>query len=158
MPVTSTVADDRVMTIFKGFRLIFKATKRHYRWLEQQTGVSGAQLWAIAAVVEQPGIRVTELGQLMAVHQSTTSNLVERLVQAGFLRRERSERDQRVVELFPTAKGVRLVRKAPAAVRGVLLDGLEKLGSRDLAALRGALGRLIEAMGVAANESESMES
>ena len=71
-----------VMQVLKEFRLIFKSVKRHFQWVEKQTGISGAQLWAMAAVVEKPGIRVTELGQTMAIHQSTTSNLVERLVQA----------------------------------------------------------------------------
>ncbi len=135
-----------VMQVLKEFRLIFKSVKRHFQWVEKQTGISGAQLWAMAAVVEKPGIRVTELGQTMAIHQSTTSNLVERLVQADLLRRERSNKDQRVVQLYPTAKGTRLVKKAPAPVRGLLMDGLEKLEPRELANLKNALAKLIDRM------------
>lgn len=146
--VAVTNTNVEVMKVLKEFRLIFKSVKRHFQWIEKQTGISGAQLWAMAAVVEQPGIRVTELGKAMAIHQSTTSNLVERLVQAGLLRRERSPKDQRVVNLFPTAKGSRLVKKAPGPVRGMLLDGLEKLTPADLSTLDSALATLIRQMDV----------
>lgn len=141
-------SNDDVMKVLKEFRLIFKSVKRHFQWMEKQTGVSGAQLWAMSAVVAQPGIRVTELGKSMAIHQSTTSNLVERLVQADLLRRERSAKDQRVVQLYPTAKGSRLVKKAPGAVRGVLMDGLEQLSAKELSALDSALSALIGKMDV----------
>ncbi len=155
MPSAVSIPNDDAMTVFKEFRLIFKSMKRHYHLMEKQTGVSGAQLWAMAAVVEQPGIRVTELGKLMAVHQSTTSNLVERLVQAGLMRRERAAQDQRVVQLYPTTKGKGLIRKAPDAVRGILLDGLDKLGAKELAALHASLGKLIKVMGVSAEDADS---
>jgi DNA-binding MarR family transcriptional regulator len=145
-----------VMTVLKEFRLIFKSMKRHFQWVEKQTGISGAQLWALAAVVGQPGIRVTELGKSMAIHQSTTSNLVERLVQADLMRRERSAKDQRVVQLFPTAKGSRLVKKAPMPVRGVLMDGLEKLSPKELASLVSSLKTLIGKMDVKDASGQSL--
>ena len=145
-----------VMTVLKEFRLIFKSMKRHFQWVEKQTGISGAQLWALAAVVGQPGIRVTELGKSMAIHQSTTSNLVERLVQADLMRRERSAKDQRVVQLFPTPKGSRLVKKAPMPVRGVLMDGLEKLSPKELASLVASLKTLIGKMDVKDASGQSL--
>jgi DNA-binding MarR family transcriptional regulator len=151
-----TQPSEDVMNVLKEFRLIFKSVKRHFQWVEKQTGISGAQLWAMAAVVEQPGIRVTELGKTMAIHQSTTSNLVERLVQADLMRRERSAADQRVVQLYPTAKGTRLVRKAPVSVRGVLLDGLEKLNPKELAVLNASLRTLIDRMDVKDANGETL--
>lgn len=153
--VANQTSED-VMTVLKEFRLIFKSMKRHFQWVEKQTGISGAQLWALAAVVGQPGIRVTELGKSMAIHQSTTSNLVERLVQADLMRRERSAKDQRVVQLFPTAKGSRLVKKAPMPVRGVLMDGLEKLGPKELASLVVSLKTLISKMDVKDASGQSL--
>jgi DNA-binding MarR family transcriptional regulator len=153
--VANQTSED-VMTVLKEFRLIFKSMKRHFQWVEKQTGISGAQLWALAAVVGQPGIRVTELGKSMAIHQSTTSNLVERLVQADLMRRERSAKDQRVVQLFPTPKGSRLVKKAPMPVRGVLMDGLEKLSPKELASLVASLKTLIGKMDVKDASGQSL--
>ncbi len=153
--VANQTSED-VMTVLKEFRLIFKSMKRHFQWVEKQTGISGAQLWALAAVVGQPGIRVTELGKSMAIHQSTTSNLVERLVQADLMRRERSAKDQRVVQLFPTPKGSRLVKKAPMPVRGVLMDGLEKLSPKELTSLVASLKTLIGKMDVKDASGQSL--
>lgn len=154
--VEVTQPSEDVMAVLKEFRLIFKSVKRHFQWVEKQTGISGAQLWAMATVVEQPGIRVTELGKTMAIHQSTTSNLVERLVQADLVRRERAAADQRVVQLYPTVKGTRLVKKAPVSVRGVLMDALDKLNTKELAQLNNSLKSLIEKMDVKDAKGQSV--
>ncbi|MCE1172760.1 MAG: MarR family transcriptional regulator, partial [Azovibrio sp.] len=69
------------MDVLKQFRSIFNTVKQHFQQVEAACRVSGAQLWALAVIVRQPGLRVSELAKAMAVHQSTTSNLVERLVE-----------------------------------------------------------------------------
>ena len=123
------------MEALQHFRLIFKSVKNHFHWVEQQTGVNGAQLWALAAVVEKPGLKVSELAQALAIHQSTASNLVDRLVKQRFLRRERSSEDQRIVHLFPEAEGILLIDKAPKPVRGLLPDALGGLSTAELTGL-----------------------
>jgi len=143
-----SVRDQLVMAVLQDFRLIYKSIKKHFSWVERKTGVGGAQLWALGAVAESPGLRVTELARAMAIHQSTASNLVERLVQADLLRRERDERDQRVVRLHPTARSRKLLQSAPQPVRGVLPDALERMSPADLRRLHGLLGDMIGGMKV----------
>ncbi len=127
------------MEALQHFRLIFKSVKKHFHWVEQQTGVNGAQLWALAAAVEKPGLKVSELAKALAIHQSTASNLVDKLVKQGFLRRERSEEDQRIVHLFPQPGGLRLIKGAPKPLQGVLPDALSHLSSADLTHLNALL-------------------
>ena len=136
-------ATDPAMEALQHFRLIFKSVKKHFHWVEQQTGVNGAQLWALANVVEKPGIKVTELAKVMAIHQSTVSNLVDKLVKQKFLRRERSEDDQRIVYLFPEAGGMRLVKGAPKPIQGVLSDALGHLPNSDLIKLNALLSTVV---------------
>jgi len=134
------------MQALQHFRLIFKSVKKHSHWIEQQTGVNGAQLWALAAVVERPALKVTELAKALAVHQSTASNLVDKLVRQGLLRRERNDEDQRVVHLYAEAKGRRLIKSAPKPLQGVLLDALDHLSASDLAQLNSLLASLARHM------------
>ena len=75
------------MQALQRFRLIFKSVKKHFLWVEQQTGVSGAQLWALAAVVKNPGLKVAELVSAQVIHQSTASNLVDKMVKQTYIRR-----------------------------------------------------------------------
>lgn len=131
------------MDVLKQFRSIFNTVKQHFQQVEAACRVSGAQLWALAVVVRQPGLRVSELARAMAVHQSTTSNLVERLVELKMVEKRRSENDQRVVHLFPLPAGENLIGQAPQPVEGVLPEALTQLSPENLAQLHGLLDELL---------------
>ncbi|MCB1939505.1 MAG: MarR family transcriptional regulator [Rhodocyclaceae bacterium] len=109
------------------FRSIYAAVRHHLQDVERRCGASGAQVWAMAVLARQPGIRVTELAAAMAIHPSTASNLLARAEKAGLVRRERSARDQRVVQLHLTAAGQAVLDKAPEPVDGLLPDALSRL-------------------------------
>lgn len=140
-------AAHREADVLKQFRLIFQSVRKHFQSVEALCGISGSQLWALARVVESPGLRVTELARAMTIHQSTASNLVESLVQQGLVRRERAEADQRVVLLHPTEAGQAIYEGAPQPIRGVLPDALARLEPAALAGLQQHLSTLIELMG-----------
>jgi DNA-binding MarR family transcriptional regulator len=139
---------DPAMEALRHFRLIFKSVKKHFHWVEQQTGVNGAQLWALAVVVERPALTVSELAKALAIHQSTASNLIDKLVRQGLLRRERRDEDQRVVHLHAEAKGIQLIGNAPKPLQGVLPDALNHLSVADLTELNGLLVSLVRHMKV----------
>ncbi|MND01423.1 hypothetical protein D3C83_204090 [compost metagenome] len=60
--------------------------------------------------------------------------------------RRRDTVDQRVVRVFLTAAGERLVRKAPSPARGVLPDALEALPAADLRRLDRSVAALLRSM------------
>ena len=128
------------------FREVFRAAKLHFAAVQKIAGVSGAQLWALSEINAQPGLRVSDLTQKMSLHQSTVSNLVEKLNSAGLLRRVRGDGDNRVVRLQLTSAGKKLLARAPNPARGVLPDALDKLDRRSLKKLSSALERLVEQM------------
>ncbi len=132
------------MDVLKQFRSIFNTVKQHFQQVENACRISGAQLWALAVVVRQPGLRVSELARAMAVHQSTTSNLVERLVDLKLVEKRRSENDQRVVHLYPLPAGIQLIGQAPQPVEGVLPEALTQLSEENLARLHDILDDLLD--------------
>ena len=131
------------LEVLKQFRIIFKSVKAHFQNVEAQCRLSGAQLWALSVIVGQTGIKVSELAKELSIHQSTASNLVERLVSQGLVEKERSREDQRVVRLTPTAAGIGLVRQAPGPAEGVLPDALGHLPKATLDQLQHNLSELI---------------
>ncbi len=134
------------LALLMKFRLIINATKRHYKWVEEQCGINGAQLWVLWEVDHAPGLRVSELAAVMAMHQSTISNLIEKLARAKLLRRSRAGDDQRVVTLYLTAAGRALLKRAPQPSRGRLHEALFNLPQHSLAALDSLLGRVLHEM------------
>src|ERR1700758_5734298 len=115
------------IAVLQQFRLIFRSAKKHFQWVHERAGVSGAQLWLLAEIARRPGIRVSDVAKSMAVHQSTASNLIDRLVRDGLLLRQRSNQDQRVVHLSLTKAGREAVARAPRPLYGVLPDALRCL-------------------------------
>lgn len=133
--------------VLRRFRIVFNTVKSHFRAVEKKAGLAGAQVWALSVVAEQPGIGVGELARAMDIHQSTASNLVKPLLEAGLLKAERSGTDRRAVELQVTAAGQRVLRKAPGPLSGVLPDALARLDGRTLARLERDLDRVIDQLG-----------
>jgi DNA-binding MarR family transcriptional regulator len=126
------------------FRWIINSTRRHFKWIEQQTGISGALVAALWEIHQSPGLRVSDLAEAMAVHQSTASNLMDKLQQKGLIERDRSSDDQRVVRLYLTRQGDTLVKRAPNPARGLLQEALNKLPPATLQTLNRGLAQLMQ--------------
>jgi DNA-binding MarR family transcriptional regulator len=135
-----------MLEVLRLFRVIFKSVRTHYDRVRRQTGVNGAQLWALSFIEQTPGCTPGDLARSMALHQSTASNLVRGLVELGLVTRARDREDQRVVSLQPTAKGRRVMKRAPTPLIGILQDSLSRLPDKDLRALKGLLQRLTQSM------------
>jgi len=138
--------DGRMQEVLQQFRVIVHSIKRHYRSVESKSGVGGAQLWALSVVAERPGITVTGLAMRLAIHQSTASNLVNRLCELELLAKVRDGEDQRVVQLRPTPAGRRVLRTAPRPVIGLLQQALMTLPPSRLDALQKELSEVIRRM------------
>lgn len=133
--------------VLQQFRIVIRAAQRHSGWIEKQCGVTGTQLWLMQELAETPGLRVGELAQRLAIHQTTTSNMLNALVERRLLVKERDSSDQRVVTLGLTKEGVTLVKKAPKPARGLLPEALRKLEQARLTDLARGLQALLDEMG-----------
>jgi DNA-binding MarR family transcriptional regulator len=131
------------LSVLQRFRVLIRTAQRHSQWIERQSGVTGAQLWAMQELAEAPGLRVGELANRMALHQSTASNMVDRLETESYIRKERTSADQRVVRLYLTDKGAELLSRAPSPARGVLPEALRTLDEDTLQRLQGELDTLL---------------
>lgn len=129
------------------FRVIFSAVRQHFQAVEKACGVSGAQIWAMSALRQSPGMKVSELAQAMSIHTSTASNLLDKIERAGLVRRERKHADQRVVQLYLTENGEQALDKAPQPLTGMLTHALGQLSEDTLSRLNQDLATLIAHMG-----------
>jgi len=129
------------------FRVIFGAVRQHFQAVEKACGVSGAQIWAMAALHQTPGMKVSELAQALSIHASTASNLLDKIEKSGLIRRERNSVDQRVVRLYLTDAGEKALGKAPQPLTGILTPALGQLSDDALARLNQDLATLIAHMG-----------
>ncbi|WP_232096433.1 MarR family winged helix-turn-helix transcriptional regulator [Denitratisoma oestradiolicum] len=124
--------------------MIFGSVRQHFREVEQSCGVSGSQLWILQEVASMPGLGVSELAARLAIHQSTCSQLVEKLVARGLLLKRRSAQDQRRVDLSLSAEAEGILGRAAGPAAGLLPVALMALSADTLAVLNDSLARVIE--------------
>ena len=98
--------EQQVIDVLQQFRLIYGSMRRHFRLVEERCGMSGSQMWVLQEVQRSPSIGIGELAERMGVHQSTCSQLVEKLVAQGCLDKRKMKDDQRRVGLQLTGRGL----------------------------------------------------
>ena len=137
----------RMLHVLAQFRELFRVSQQHFQRIEERCGVSGAQLWALAEIRARPGLNVSELSRLLSIELPTASNLLARLAGRALVRRERSNPDQRVVRVYLTAEGERLLRRAPKPAQGVIQAALAQLPKAAVTRLQRDLEVLLRATG-----------
>jgi DNA-binding MarR family transcriptional regulator len=137
--------DKQVNDILKKFQVIFKAVQAHSKLVEEKCGLSSAKLWMLYEIGQNPGLKVSQLAAVLAIHPSTCSNMLDKLEENQLIYRDRSKTDQRAVHLFLTEMGTELLAKAPEPAHGKLTDALVKLNSSQLKGLHTGLENLFKA-------------
>ncbi|CDG82926.1 marR family protein [Janthinobacterium agaricidamnosum NBRC 102515 = DSM 9628] len=131
------------MRVLRQFRMLFNAVKDHFRQIERDAGIGGAQLWALSKISASPGIGINDLAAALDIQQSTASNLVKSLIERQLIATERREDDRRAVALLALPAGQSVLDSAPAPFSGVLPAALDSLDQATLGRLEQDLASLI---------------
>ena len=148
MDKAAAPSTEPAMRVLRRFRVVFNAVKTHFRQVEKDAGIGGAQVWALSVIRANPDIGVNDLAQAMDVHQSTASNLVKSLVEKELIVAAKTSADRRAVTLRTLPKGAKVLRDAPGPFAGVLPEALASLDPQTLLRLEKDLAKLIAALGV----------
>lgn len=130
-------------TVLRRFRVVFNAVRTHFRQMEKESGLGGAQIWALAVIKANPGIGMGGVASHMEIHQSTASNLVKTLLRKELVSLSKAPDDRRNVRLKILPAGTRLLKKAPGPFEGVLPEALGQMSAQTLLRLDQDLGELI---------------
>lgn len=92
-------------------------------------------MWILHEIAKEPEIGVTELSERLSIHQSTCSQLVDKLVVANLVNKERNKEDQRRVGLRLTEAAEKILQNAPGPAEGILPEALQALPENVLISL-----------------------
>lgn len=132
------------LQVLKKFRIIYGSVRQHFREVERTCGVTGSQLWVMQEIANTSGIGVSELATRLSIHQSTCSQLVEKLVNSKLITKKRSKEDQRRVGLWLSNEAIKLIKRAPDPTEGVLPKALRNLPTETIQTLDSAMEQVIE--------------
>ncbi|MEV8596455.1 MarR family transcriptional regulator [Streptomyces sp. NPDC052012] len=127
-----------------------------YRVILKDLGLTYPQYLVMLVLWEHGALPVKKLGEHLRLDSGTLSPLLKRLEAAGLVRRERSARDERSVEVRPTEEGLALRERAREVPRRIVeATGFEL---DEIRALRSDLDRLTTALDTAATTAATMAS
>ncbi len=105
-------------------------------------GITYPQFLVLLTLWETDGERVSAIGERLFLDSATLTPLLKRLEANGFVERRRSTADERVVEVFLTAAGKRLEKKAIEMSEGVFCK--TNLSLVELVRMRDSLQQLTQ--------------
>ncbi len=143
MPTKAVVISE----IMDNIRRVFQVVNDKSKEAERETGITGPQLWAIKVIGELGTVRVSDLAARMYLNPSTVVGILNRLESRGFVRRNRSDDDRRVVKVQLTDVGKELLVRAPEVASGLLVSGLETLTLKELNNIEAGLDTLVSILG-----------
>ena len=115
---------------------------------ERSCGVTGAQLFVLRELAQEPGASIRRLSERTMTDPSSVSVIAARLVERGLVARRSDAADRRKSALVLTRKGRMLLARAPEPYQARIIGVLHELPKADLGMLRAALGRLSDSLGL----------
>lgn len=123
------------------FLSVYRHLRRYSRQMHEE-GVSGRQISTLRYLLEAGPRTIGQLRDYLYLNDSSTSELVTKLEQAGHVARARSEADSRVVVVTLTPAGRDVACKTPLQGIPLLREKLKALPPKRLARVRDALAEL----------------
>lgn len=145
-PEAAPQRNEQVRSIMHSLRIVIRAVQDYSRWVEARCGLTSPQLWALWELFTTPGMKVSELAAALYIHQSTASNMLDKLETKGLIERRRGGPDQRIVRLHLSEAGVALLATAPRPAQGALTAALQQLPDASLQCLSAGLQDLVTAL------------
>ena len=122
------------------------AFKKMLKAFERDTGVSVGKYFVLRMLARKDGISQGEVWHRFDVDPSRITRLAKSLEKEGLVRRERDPEDNRVVRMYLTQEGHRMIYEFSGRHERFDRRVHEAVSEEDLGELRRILGTLTEAM------------
>lgn len=128
----------------------FRCITHHYQqllWMDaEELKITSTQLMVLRKLSAHPDIGITELADLLHLGNSAASGVVDRMVKAGLITRERSQSDRRIFKLAMTDKGREIREQSKQSFKRYLqpLADIPAEDARELLRLHGEIIKILE--------------
>jgi DNA-binding MarR family transcriptional regulator len=120
---------------------IFEAFYQHF----EQLGLSPVEFSILVTVRDNKTVTQSELAQVLRMQLPNLVKILSRMEAAGIVRRKRSARDKRAVELALSATGLKRANEASRLGTAFTAQNLAVLNRQERSAFLEMLSRLVEA-------------
>jgi DNA-binding MarR family transcriptional regulator len=113
-------------------------------WLQMDLKFSKSEIFAMLLIDKRGEITMTEAAEYINAPMSTANGIIERLVKKGYILRERSDTDRRIVVLRLSAEGSQMIGALKELVTGYLRIALEELSEDEVQTMIGIILKVVQ--------------
>jgi len=107
--------------------------------MENAIGITGPQRLVLRIVDQFPGLSAGELANIMRVHPSTVTGIVQRLVDKGLLARDGDRADRRRIHLRVRPDAKAFTRRSPTTIEAAVAQALARVPAAHVSQTRSVL-------------------
>jgi len=135
--------------ILDAIRRLVRLLRLTDRAAQSELGLSGAQLFVLHELGKTPSLSLSELAERTRTDQSSVSVVVTRLVDGGYVTRDRDKRDARRLVLNLSKSGRAVADKSPPVAQERIVEALERIPAAERRRFADTFTKMIEDMGEA---------
>lgn len=135
--------------ILDSIRRLVRLLRLTDRAAQSELGLSGAQLFVLHELGKTPALSLSELAEKTRTDQSSVSVVVSRLVESGYVTRDRDHRDGRRLVLTLTTQGRAIADKSTPVAQEKIIEALERMAPAERRRFADTFGKIIEEIGEA---------
>lgn len=118
--------------------------QRRSKRMEVELGVTGMQRIIIRLIGRYPDIAAGRLAELVHVHPSTLTGVLKRLVERGYVKRERDSKDARISRFALSPTGTEIDATQAGTVEAAVRRALARIDGSTIEAARTVLAAVAE--------------
>ncbi|MCC6915192.1 MAG: MarR family transcriptional regulator [Rhodospirillaceae bacterium] len=134
--------EPRTDAALRAIRRVLRASEMSEKQLAGATGLTPSQLVVLQEVVRPGESTAGAISSALQFSQATVTNLVDRLVERGFVVREKRDQDRRQVWVAITPAGKSALSSAPDTMQDRFRNRFEELSDWEQAMIVAMLERL----------------
>lgn len=140
--MASPADEPNVDAIVETLVYLYTESRRLTKAKAREFGLTGPQLTVIKLLDQLGNLSLSRLSSRIQARNSTVTGIIDRMEREGWVQRERSTKDRRIVLIRLTDKGKKLAGEIEVEPMEIFRDGLASLPSEDLSELFRILGVL----------------
>jgi MarR family transcriptional regulator, organic hydroperoxide resistance regulator len=145
-------SDNVFYEIRKQIRKVEKYAYQHSQELMKTFGITGPQMGVLRVISSNSTISLSEIANRMGLHITTAEGIINRMQYRKFVKKQKSAKDKRVVEVSITEKGKKILKEAPVGAMGQFYRNLQKISDEEARQIYKTLSRIVELYGAADKE------
>ena len=114
--------------------------------METAMGITGPQRLVLRVVARFPGLSAGDLAEVVRLHPSTVTGILQRLVQKNLLARDTDPDDSRRVRLHVRPAAKPFTQRSSGTVEAAVARAMKRLPPREIANARRVLAEVISAL------------